>query len=1007
MSEIDPRVRRALDRLEPFRLSGPEREALLSDSAVFTGQDDFRIPVMPQGRGRSSEGGVSFHFKRDIVSRHAVPILNGKPYLPGGGAPRKADKFEAYLRRDDSAEDVAVAQLMYISRPGAEEAISDEEAEPPGGFPSIISNISTVAAQREDYWRTVWDHLTPPTTNYLIARPEACPGFWATLDEQTRLPQKLLTYLLATRAAYLDYQRNLGTQREKFRVGKLKVSAEEAGEFLAAVRQSGPRTQPILFKSGRGGRHQYQMAIELPHTLPPAARWRIMNAFCQQLRSLGLMYTAAHHRAGDHGDRRNCHFHVIFHDRPAGLMRVAKDFNARTVEHPEGPPGAETILLWDFDVAIPAGHKKNARRPIYPFAQAKIDFVSQSWRRTKNADSGRGFFKWLRAKYGQIVNAALEKYGETYRYDPRKYNQMGVGWTPTEHLGPKLAALEAQGIATLQGSRNAVLRYQDLEKDLATECRRRIQAATSARKDVERSIAQRGAPAGTDAYLRAVAQTREIIEQQQATAEWSLRLLALRREAAESRAFHADAAPYGDHVKRSRRQAAAVNERAERANGYIERLEEALEPTQAGVKEIEAECAERQKQLEQIDGEIERRLSSALFAASAPINVASLAVDATETRIQSSPNPPSKPAKPSGQPANEDAPVPPKAPRLVVEYRKTAPGPAFAVVPVVGKSPERSVIAQSEAKGRPSISLPDSILQEPVVPSERIGLLRVDGAIEKVTGDGGPFAKRTTPAPSLGGSTAPTPAEGEKGAPPPSVQDPSGEKCVASGDPGAVTLPLHQPSAAADEAKPVNPQQAGLASPQAVAADAAQQGKLNDMIAEPEALEQAGADEQPTTAEEVIASEPQEWIPSRADYDSVIGELVKWEELYPIVHDLETGRYDVSDVPPEWIAVLHSMAYLEETQARLSEIEESRKAVSLIIEACRVDPTRIEIRDGIIGFPDFEPAHQALVDKYRDWPNVIDVLDFARSQHEASNSQTGIDVDQLGYWSDHNGPGRD
>jgi hypothetical protein len=350
MSEIDPRVQRALDRLEPFRLSRPELEALFSDSAVFTGQDDLRIPVMPQGRGRSPEGGVSFHFKRDIVSRHAVPILNGKPYLPGGGAPRKADKFEAYLRRDDAAEDVAVAQLMYISRPGAEEAISDEEAEPPGGFPSIISNISSVAAQREDYWRTVWDHLTPPTTNYLVARPEACPGFWATLNEQTRLPRKLLTYLLATRAAYLDYQRNLGTQREKFRVGKLKVSAEEAGEFLAAVRQSGPRTQPVLFKSGRGGRHQYQVAIELPHTLPPAARWRIMNSFCQQLRSLGLMYTAAHHRAGDHGDSRNCHFHVIFHDRPARLMRVAKDFNARTVEHPEGPPGAETVLLWDFDV---------------------------------------------------------------------------------------------------------------------------------------------------------------------------------------------------------------------------------------------------------------------------------------------------------------------------------------------------------------------------------------------------------------------------------------------------------------------------------------------------------------------------------------------------------------------------------------------------------------------------------------------------------------------------------
>lgn len=264
---IDPRLQGALDRLEDFRLTAAEIRAIFSDSVPFTGQNDLRIPVMPQGRARSAAGGVSFHFKGDVVSRKGVPLLDGKPHLAGGAAAREAHKFEAYLRRHDAAETVRPGQDTYISRSGAVAALTEEEAEAAGGFPPIISNISDVAAEREEYWATVWKHLKPPKTNYLVVRPSVCPEFWDALDERSPLPPKLLAYLLSVRQALRDHQSR--PSREKFKPSFLEVSAEEAGAFLAAVRQAGRGLQPVLFKSGRGGRHQYQMAIELPHVLPP------------------------------------------------------------------------------------------------------------------------------------------------------------------------------------------------------------------------------------------------------------------------------------------------------------------------------------------------------------------------------------------------------------------------------------------------------------------------------------------------------------------------------------------------------------------------------------------------------------------------------------------------------------------------------------------------------------------------------------------------------------------
>src|SRR3546814_18954759 len=74
------------------------------------------------------------------------------------------------------------------------------------------------------------------------------------------------------------------------------------------------------------------------------------------------------------------------------------------------------------------------------------------------------FIPSLRRKFASITNTVLQARGIHRRLDPRKYTEMGIDRTPTDHLGTKAAALEAIGVPTAVGQLNAMANWSDAER---------------------------------------------------------------------------------------------------------------------------------------------------------------------------------------------------------------------------------------------------------------------------------------------------------------------------------------------------------------------------------------------------------------------------------------------------------------------------------------------------------------------------------------------------------------
>lgn len=625
MPEIHPKALFAYERLKPFLLSFEEIDALLQRNAPFTPMRgargnglragerdsiDFRLPAMPAGRARNDAGGTPFHLSYYPISNAGQPTLGGTPYYPIGRRPRKtSSSFEAYLGRDGSAELLAgVSNLNYIEREAAlelEKLLSEfaEGADAQAQTP-IISNISATQAAREGFWGLIAKSARVPRTHALIAHPSRHPAFWDKVPEMTWLPEFFHQYLLRVREAYRAW--NSCDEEGRFKPERLKVSAEEAGQYLHALRFHGP-LQPVTFKSGPGGRTQYRMEIELPHEISPYERWWIMKEFCKVLASYKLMYTAALHRPGLHGDKRNNHFHVIFIDRPARLIEVAADIKLRSRDDPTPPPGVETVWEWDFAVEVHNGSKKNPKI-IRPFGQPKSEIVSQSQARTGDKDSGLNFAKRLRRHYARIVNLVLAAKGADYHYDPRRYENMGIGLTPSVHLGSAMAALEADGIPTVKGTRNAINRFRDFEEGLMDAFVAAIGAADDAERDVERRLTAPTTSVRTNAVaLRQLAAKRRRITYDIAHDRLWIRKLDLYVSKAGSRALLVQAAPKRE-IHRSKEQEVDLENRALQATAFLEAVADAWARAQKSLDELRADIAQRQAEADRITVEIEAGL---------------------------------------------------------------------------------------------------------------------------------------------------------------------------------------------------------------------------------------------------------------------------------------------------------------------------------------------------------------------------------------------------------------
>ena len=215
---------------------------------------------------------------------------------------------------------------------------------------------------------------------------------------------------------------------KKFSAYIRRAEALEKHEGRATVAGSAEAFRPDFWdaveaRERADGRIQSRIVAELPYEddVGPEGRRRILQRLGEEFDGLGLPWVGAVHRPDAHSDQRNYHVHLIYHDRFA-------------VETLEGG------LL---------------------FARKKCPDCRD-----------RGFIPRLRKRYAALVNDEFERARLDRRWDPRRYDQMGIAKEPGEHLGVKAAALERRGIATQVGSRNVAREFayqmRLAEQDAAT-----------------------------------------------------------------------------------------------------------------------------------------------------------------------------------------------------------------------------------------------------------------------------------------------------------------------------------------------------------------------------------------------------------------------------------------------------------------------------------------------------------------------------------------------------------
>ena len=202
---------------------------------------------------------------------------------------------------------------------------------------------------------------------------------------------------------------------KKFAAYVRRDSAVEKHDGVGSVAGSKVAFHPDLWdaieaRERRDGRIQSRIVAELPYEreIGPEGRWRILEGLGKEFDALDLPWMGAVHRPDAHSDRRNYHLHLIYHDRPA-------------YEQPDG----------------------------------SLRFLAIKCPRCRDRD----FIPDLRKRYAALVNDEFKRAGLDRRWDPRRYDQMGIAKEPGEHLGVKAAALERKGIATNIGSRNAAREF--------------------------------------------------------------------------------------------------------------------------------------------------------------------------------------------------------------------------------------------------------------------------------------------------------------------------------------------------------------------------------------------------------------------------------------------------------------------------------------------------------------------------------------------------------------------
>lgn len=437
--------------------------------ARFVRRANFAVPGMPASRPISPEGKVSFHYAFATVSTAG----DGRSYITssrGKTEPLATPivDHDRYIAREGAVMTIGAAAFdSYVT--GGQ---TDREPRGDGRQVALLSNISLDPKMRDEFWVATEKFARKSGEERIELDPgKASLEAWHAIAGTPGLPDAMRQAAAEVAAGRASKKVVIPMQREVF---------EQARPLLHRISPDIIEERVIRFIQPRKGRTQYRLEAELPADITDDARLRIVARFCERLNEVGAMYTAAIHAPDAHNAARNFHFHVVAHDRPAEFI--------------DGQ--------WDFTIATPVPDQHGRQR----FAKRKKKIVVAGLKTETNRGDFGAFLKSLRAELAEFCNDELRAAGRALLYDPRTYVEMGIEREPTKHLGTSLSPLEAAGIPTSVGVRNAEIAWTGELRDRLKRCDRDREARKALRRRiVERLEREQGSPAEpqwTDALRR-------------------------------------------------------------------------------------------------------------------------------------------------------------------------------------------------------------------------------------------------------------------------------------------------------------------------------------------------------------------------------------------------------------------------------------------------------------------------------------------------------------------------
>lgn len=534
---------------------------------------DFRQPAPFFERPSTRTGATSFHFDWTPVTKDAG--------WSGGRAGR-----DGQVREDPATENEKYAcdeEKIERLGPGIVAAYIEDEEKEPGTtrFSSrtvlLMTNIHRKPEIRQRFWRAVYRAEKTPQRNRLAVHVDgtATDEWWRAVLEHDLAPQrlkKLAAKVLAQQGPASRKRRAKTVYVDCSMNGPVFCAAEWTYKVLAAL-PGWSDDRPCLRKViPRGGRVQYKLVAELPHELTPAERYAVLAEFRDKFEELGFMFTLVVHAPDRNNHQRNHHIHAVVYDRRCTFI--------------------EDRQKWDIELTAEERKAEGLGPKNLKSLHDRSRPDGRFW------EAGGEFIRELRTWYAGACDRALGRLGEDRRFDPRRYEQMGIPQVPGTHLGKSAFPLIAAGVHTVVGEDLAARIWEGAEAVSDLRFRELCGAREEILNDLNNLLSDGRLTAGEQAEAKAIrvalAEDMHFVGRD----EQALDRLRIKRAMAESCATRV--IMECDAVLANIRDGLASKREAARRDGIARRRDDAknhLDSIAAALQPFELEASRRREEV--------------------------------------------------------------------------------------------------------------------------------------------------------------------------------------------------------------------------------------------------------------------------------------------------------------------------------------------------------------------------------------------------------------------------